>query len=88
VLLLHPAVGEVSVVGRPDAKWGESLVAFVVARTPVQAQALDAHCLAHLARYKRPKAYRFVPALPKNNYGRVLKTELRQQEALWAQNNP
>jgi long-chain acyl-CoA synthetase len=39
---------------------------------------LDAHCLAHIARFKRPKDYRFVEALPKNNYGKVLKTELRR----------
>jgi long-chain acyl-CoA synthetase len=81
VLLQHPAVAEVSVIGRPDPEWGESLVAYVVLREPLGAEALDAHCLAHIARYKRPKAWRFVDALPKNNYGKVLKTELRQREA-------
>lgn len=81
VLLLHPAVSEVSVIGRPDPQWGESLVAYVVRRHPVEAAELDAHCLAHIARYKRPKLWRFVEALPKNNYGKVLKTELRQREA-------
>ena len=40
--------------------------------------ALDAHCLDHIARFKRPKDYRFVEALPKNNYGKVLKTALRE----------
>ena len=81
VLLTQPAVAEASVIGRPDPEWGESLVAYVVASAPVDAAALDAHCLAHIARYKRPKAYRFVEALPKNNYGKVLKTELRAIEA-------
>ena len=81
VLLTHPAVAEASVIGRPDPEWGESLVAYVVSAGPVDAAALDAHCLAHIARYKRPKAYRFVEALPKNNYGKVLKTELRAIEA-------
>ena len=81
VLLTHPAVAEVSVIGRPDPAWGESLVAYVVVRSAVDAAALDAHCLANIARYKRPKAYRFVEALPKNNYGKVLKTELRAIEA-------
>jgi long-chain acyl-CoA synthetase len=81
VLLTHPAVQEVSVIGRPDPQWGEALVAYVVPRGDADAAALDAHCLAHIARYKRPKAYRFVAALPKNNYGKVLKTELRAQEA-------
>jgi long-chain acyl-CoA synthetase len=83
VLLTHPAVAEVSVIGRPDPAWGESLVAYVVSAAPVDAAALDAHCLANIARYKRPKAYRFVEALPKNNYGKVLKTELRAIEADW-----
>ena len=69
---------EVAVVGQRDAEWGEVVVAFVVAEG-VDAQALDAHCLAHIARFKRPKHYRFVAALPKNNYGKVLKTALREQ---------
>jgi long-chain acyl-CoA synthetase len=79
VLLRHPAVAEVSVVGKPDPKWGETVVAFVVAAPGPQCAAadLDAHCLAHIARFKRPKDYRFVEALPKNNYGKVLKTALR-----------
>jgi long-chain acyl-CoA synthetase len=79
-LLTHPAVAEVSVVGRPDPDWGESLVAYVVACAPVDASSLDTHCLDRIARYKRPKAWRFVSSLPKNNYGKVLKTELRARE--------
>jgi long-chain acyl-CoA synthetase len=72
-------VAEVAVVGRPDPQWGEAVVAFVVA-APGQSctpEALDAHCLAEIARFKRPKEYRLIDALPKNNYGKVLKTELR-----------
>ncbi len=80
VLLRHDGVAEASVVGRPHADWGEEVVAFVVPGNgaEVDAEALDALCLDHIARFKRPKAYRFVAALPKNNYGKVLKTELRE----------
>jgi long-chain acyl-CoA synthetase len=79
VLLTHPAVLEAAVVGRPHAEWGEEVVAFVVARdgASVSADDLDALCLDNIARFKRPKDYRFVAALPKNNYGKILKTELR-----------
>jgi long-chain acyl-CoA synthetase len=80
-LLLHPAVHEACVIGRPDAQWGESVVAFVVARGSITPAELDAHCLAHIARFKRPKHYRFVDALPKNHYGKVLKTALRELDA-------
>jgi long-chain acyl-CoA synthetase len=81
VLLRHPAVSEVSVVGRRHPEWGEEVVAFVVLRDGRQADAadLDAVCLEHIARFKRPKEYRFVAGLPKNNYGKVLKTALREQ---------
>ena len=78
VLLRHPNVAEASVVGRPDREWGETVVAFVVARGEAPSSAeLDRLCLEHIARFKRPKEYRFVERLPKNNYGKVVKTELR-----------
>jgi long-chain acyl-CoA synthetase len=81
VLLTHPSVHEVSVVGRPSPEWGEEVVAFVVAApgATIDPAALDAHCLSHIARFKRPKAYIPLPELPKNNYGKVLKTELRRR---------
>jgi long-chain acyl-CoA synthetase len=75
VLLKHGRVREVSVIGRPDREWGEVVVAYVVGEAP--AAELDALCLSSIARFKRPKDYVFVDALPKNNYGKVLKTELR-----------
>ena len=79
MLLEHPAVTEVSVIGRPDPEWGEVVVAYVVGAA--EPGALDALCLERIARFKRPKAYVFLPALPKNNYGKVLKTELRARDA-------
>jgi long-chain acyl-CoA synthetase len=84
VLLRHPAVLEASVVGRPHREWGEEAVAFVVVRAGAElsAAALDAHCLDHIARYKRPRDYRFVEALPKSGYNKILKTELRRRLSL------
>jgi long-chain acyl-CoA synthetase len=81
VLLTHPAVAECSVVGRPHPEWGEEVVAFVVSRSPVSVEDLDSLCKGNIARFKRPREYRFVDALPKNNYGKVLKTDLRRQLA-------
>ena len=78
VLLTHAKVREVSVIGRPDREWGEVVVAYVVGET--NAAELDALCLARIARFKRPKDYVFVDALPKNNYGKILKTELRARD--------
>jgi long-chain acyl-CoA synthetase len=78
VLLRHPAVAECSVVGRSHPEWGEEVVAFIVARGAVEKADLDALCLDNIARFKRPRDYRFVDSLPKNNYGKVLKTELRK----------
>jgi long-chain acyl-CoA synthetase len=81
VLLLHPGVAEVAVVGAPDPEWGEVVVAFVVPRSgqPVATEELDALCLEHIGRFKRPKRYEIVAGLPKNNYGKVLKRELRER---------
>ena len=79
VLLQAPGVSEVAVIGAPDPEWGEVIVAFVVLQqgSAVSAQDLDAYCLNEIARFKRPKRYELVDSLPKNNYGKVLKTELR-----------
>ncbi len=80
VLLKHPAVLEVSVVGRKHTDWGEEVIAFVVRReaSSVTERDLDTLCLNHIARFKRPREYRFVESLPKNNYGKILKTRLRK----------
>ncbi len=80
VLLRHEGVHEVSVIGRPHPDWGEEVMAFVVRKDggQVNEEELDGLCLEHIARFKRPRAYRFIEALPKNNYGKVLKTALRE----------
>ena len=81
-LLRHSGVRAAAVVGRPDAEWGEAVVAFVVAAdgaAPPPVEDLDRTCLDHIARFKRPKDYRFVDALPTNNYGKVVKRELRDR---------
>ena len=75
ILLQHPEVAEASVVGRPHPEWGEDVVAFIVGGA--SDAELDALCLEHIARFKRPKSYLRLDELPKNNYGKVLKTELR-----------
>ncbi|KAA2314959.1 long-chain fatty acid--CoA ligase [Puniceibacterium sp. HSS470] len=80
-LLTHPDISEVSVIGTPDPDWGEIVVAFVVPRdgTTPDPRSMDDACTAMIARFKKPKRYILVPELPKNNYGKVLKTELRAQ---------
>ncbi|WP_069300592.1 class I adenylate-forming enzyme family protein [Neptunicoccus sediminis] len=81
VLLTHPDVFEVSVVGAADADWGEVVVAFIVfeqGRTCDPA-VLDQWCKSQIASFKKPKRYEVLTALPKNSYGKVLKTELRQR---------
>ena len=86
ILLRHPDVLEAAVVGRRHPDWGEEVVACVVPRAHAAgpdaqdalAAALDALCLAHIARFKRPREYRFLAELPKNNAGKVLKTALRE----------
>ena len=87
VLLQHADIVEASVIGRHSEDWGEEVIAFVVRREGSLADdaALDALCLANIARFKRPKAYYFVPSLPKSNYGKILKTELREQARRLAQ---
>jgi long-chain acyl-CoA synthetase len=79
VLYAHPAVAEVAVVGAPDPVMGEEVLAWVVPRdgATVAAEELIAFCQRHLSRFKCPKAVRFLPTLPKNPIGKVLRKDLR-----------
>ena len=81
VLVQHPAVREVAVIGVPDEKWGESVKA-VVSLAPhhtVTENELINYCKARLASYKKPKSVDFIEEIPKNNYGKVMKRELRER---------
>jgi acyl-CoA synthetase (AMP-forming)/AMP-acid ligase II len=82
VLLTHPGVAEVAIVGMPDARWGEIGVAVVVRRPGFEA--LDANALlAHLdgrsARYRWPQRWHFWAELPKSGYGKILKREIKER---------
>ena len=81
VLAEHPAVTDSAVVGLPDERWGELVVAYVVSSDPeLDAAALEAHCHGHpmLASFKRPRAYRFVEALPMTATGKKLHYQVRE----------
>jgi 2-furoate---CoA ligase len=81
VLARAPGVGEVAVVGAPDDRWGQRVVAYIVTHGSVTAEELDAFCLASdtLARFKRPREYRFVSELPKSPSGKILRRMLRDE---------
>jgi acyl-CoA synthetase (AMP-forming)/AMP-acid ligase II len=82
VLYEHPEVVEAAVIGRPDPKWGEVPIGYVVLRSDAEANAttLLGFCADRLARFKAPKAIKIVDALPRNPSGKVLKRELRDRE--------
>ena len=78
VLASHPGVVEVAVIGVADERWGQRVAAVVVGAATDEE--LDAHCLASpLARFKRPREYRHVDALPKSASGKILRRMLRDE---------
>ena len=81
VLARHPGVLEVAVVGAPDDRLGQRVVAVVVAAGELTAEELDAWCLGSetLARFKRPREYRFVASLPKSPSGKILRRLIREE---------
>jgi acyl-CoA synthetase (AMP-forming)/AMP-acid ligase II len=84
VICRHPAVFEVAVIGVPDDRWGESVKALVVPRPGAritEAEIIE-HCKRSIASYKKPHSVEFVPELPKNAYGKILKRALRDRD--WA----
>jgi acyl-CoA synthetase (AMP-forming)/AMP-acid ligase II len=83
-LMGHPAVLEAAVVGAPDERWGEKVVAFVVRRPgqDVSAEVITEHCRKVIASYKRPREINFIEALPKLPNGKIEKFKLR--DPLWS----
>jgi acyl-CoA synthetase (AMP-forming)/AMP-acid ligase II len=79
ILLTHEAVSEVAVIGIPDPEWGEVPIACYTCRPGYAAAAaeLEKLCTENIARFKRPRDFRLLQALPKNSYGKILKTDLR-----------
>jgi acyl-CoA synthetase (AMP-forming)/AMP-acid ligase II len=78
----HDAVVEAAVVGRPDRRWGEVPIAYVVlaeGRADAKDE-LQAHCIERLAKFKVPKEFHVLDALPRNPTGKVLKRDLRERQ--------
>jgi acyl-CoA synthetase (AMP-forming)/AMP-acid ligase II len=79
VLYSHPKVAETAVIGVPDEKWGENVMAIIVlnaGESMMESEVID-FCKERLASYKKPKSVEFITQMPKNRLGKILKTELR-----------
>ena len=78
VLMLHASIIDAAVLAQPDEKWGQSVKAYIVVREgeKLDPEAVQRHCTAHLADYKKPRIVVFVPSLPKNAGGKTVKSSL------------
>jgi acyl-CoA synthetase (AMP-forming)/AMP-acid ligase II len=81
VLSTHPAIEEAAIIGIPDVDWGEQVMAIIVPRigSPLTAEEVIDWCHQRLASFKKPAMVQFVPALPRNGLGKVLRKELREK---------
>jgi acyl-CoA synthetase (AMP-forming)/AMP-acid ligase II len=89
-LLLHPDVQDAAVIGAPHPTWGEVGIAFIVFRPGRVAspETLAQHLEGRLARYKIPKEFVFVEALPRTPYGKVVKGDLQKEYAARGERGP
>ena len=80
VIVTHPKIKEVAVIGVPDEKWGEAVKAVVVPKKGAQVteQEIIDYCRDHMASFKKPKTVDVIEELPRNPYGKILKTALRE----------
>lgn len=81
VIITHPAIEDVAVIGMSDPMWGESVKAFVVLKEGKAAEEQEVidFCKRYVAGYKKPKEVVFIPSIPKNPLGKVLKRVLREE---------
>lgn len=75
----HPHVADVAVIGIPDEKWGETVLALIVPTKPApDAAAINAFCREQIAGYKCPRRIEFVDSIPRNAAGKILRRALRE----------
>ena len=79
----HPKISEAAVIGTPDARWGESVTAFIVPASgqSIAREEVDRHCRTLLAGYKCPRRIEFVDSLPKTPIGKIAKAVLKERAA-------
>jgi acyl-CoA synthetase (AMP-forming)/AMP-acid ligase II len=78
---MHPGIAEAAVIGIPDERWGETVLAFIVSKPDAQLSSADIgeFCTDRIAGYKRPRRIEFVSDLPLNSIGKIDKNKLREK---------